>query len=113
MLLYQVNQSGQIIELNHIHQQSQPMGARMYKGDNIELENPTALPAIHDIQQSLQGTNMNDNLQMMGENFTQLGNHGVTNGTGSVKKRKGSSQAFIPDGDGNLKAFIKSESSEF
>lgn len=111
MLLYQVNQSGQIIELNHIHQQNQSMSGRMYKGDIIELENPGPLPVIHDIQQSLQG-NLNDNLQMMGENFTQLGNHGATNGTGSVKKRKGPSQAFIPDGDGNLKAFIKSESSE-
>lgn len=112
MLLYQVNQSGQIIELNHIHHQNQPMSTRsLYKGDNIELENPGPLPAIHDIQQSLQG-NLNDNLQMMGENFTQIGNHSITNGTGSVKKRKGSSQAFIPDGDGNLKAFIKSESSK-
>lgn len=109
MLLYQVNQSGQIIELNHIHHQSQPMVSRMYKGDIIEMENTGGtLPAIHDIQQSLQG-NMNDNLQMMGENFTPLGNHTVTN---SVKKRKGTLQAFIPDGDGNLKAFIKAESSE-
>lgn len=111
MLLYQVNQSGQIIELNHIHQQqNQPMAARMYKGDIIEMENPGALPAIHDIQSSLQG-NLNDNLQMMGESFTQLGNQGLTNGSGSVKKRKGASQAFVPDGDGNLKAFIKSEAS--
>jgi hypothetical protein len=106
MLLYQVNQSGQIIELNHIHQ-NQPMGSsRMYKGDIIEMENPVPLP-IHD--------NL-DNLQIHlsgGEGFAQLGNQGVTNGTGSVKKRKGSSQTFVPDGDGNLKAFIKSESSEF
>lgn len=108
MLLYQVNQSGQIIELNHIHQQNQPMGGgRMYKGLDVDLEGAGPLPAIHDIQPSLQG-NMNDNLQMMGENFTPLGNHG----NGSVKKRKGTSQAFIPDGDGNLKAFIKSESSK-
>lgn len=106
MLLYQVNQSGQIIELNHIHQQSQPMG-RMYKGLDAELESAGSLPAIHDIQSSLQG-NMNDNLQMIGESFPQLGNQGA----GSVKKRKSASQAFIPDGDGNLKAFIKSESSE-
>jgi hypothetical protein len=117
MLLYQVNQSGQIIELNHIHHQTQPtMSNRMYKNDIIELETGSPLggplPAIHDIQQSLQG-NINDNLQMMGENFTQLSNHTVTNGTVSVKKRKGSSHAFPPDGDGNLKAFIKSESSEF
>lgn len=105
MMLYQVNQSGQIIELNHIHQQSQPMGGRMYKGLDNELESGNQLPAIHDIQPSLQ-TNMNDNLQMMSENFTQLNNHG------SVKKRKGASQAFIPDGDGNIKAFIKSESSK-
>lgn len=113
MLLYQVNQSGQIIELNHIHHQNQPMSNRLYKGaDIIELENAGPLPVIHDIQSSLQA-NLNDNLQMMGENFTQLGNHAVVNGSGSVKKRKGVSQAFIPDGDGNLKAFIKSESSEF
>lgn len=97
MLLYQVNQSGQIIELNHIHQQSQPMG-RMYKGLDVELEGAGPLP---DIQ-----CNMSDNLQMIGESFTPLGNQG------SVKKRKGAAQAFIPDGDGNLKAFIKSESSE-
>lgn len=103
MLLYQVNQSGQIIELNHIHQ-NQPMGNRMYKGDIIEMENPVPLPPLHD--------NL-DNLQIhMGETFTPLGNQAVTNGTGSVKKRKGSSQTFVPDGDGNLKAFIKSESSE-
>lgn len=113
MLLYQVNQSGQIIELNHIHHQNQTMSNRMYKNDLIsEIENPGPLPAIHDIQSSLQG-NLNDNLQIMGENFTQLGNHTLTNVSGAVKKRKGSSQAFIPDGDGNLKAFIKSETSEF
>lgn len=113
MLLYQVNQSGQIIELNHIHHQNQPMSSRMYKGDMVELENPGPLPAIHDIQSSLQNT-LNDNLSLMGESFSPLSNHAITNnGTGSVKKRKGTSQAFIPDGDGNLKAFIKSESSEF
>lgn len=112
MLLYQVNQNGQIIELNHIHQQNQSMGNRMYKNDIIELETPVPLPAIHDIQTGMQG-NISDNLQtLMGENFTQMGNHGLTNGSGSVKKRKGSSQAFTSDGDGNLKAFIKSESSE-
>lgn len=101
MLLYQVNQSGQIIELNHIHHQNQPMGNRMYKGDIIEMESAVPLPPIHD--------NL-DNLQIhMGENFTPLSNQAaVTNGTASVKKRKG----FVPDGDGNLKAFIKSESSE-
>lgn len=112
MLLYQVNQNGQIIELNHIHHANQSMGNRMYKNDIIELENPVPLPAIHDIQTSMPG-NLNDSLQMMGENFTQMGNHGLTNGTGSVKKRKGGSQAFTSDSDGNLKAFIKSESSEF
>lgn len=102
MLLYQVNQSGQIIELNHIHQ-NQPMGGRIYKGDIIEMENPAPL---HDIQQSMQSS-ITDNLQMgLGENFAQLGNQGMANGTGSVKKRK----AFVPDGDGNLKAFIKAES---
>lgn len=108
MLLYQVNQNGQIIELNHIHQSNQSMSNRIYKNDIIELENPD--PAIHDIQKGMQG-NLNDNLQMIGENFTQMSNHGLTNGTGSVKKRKGS-QAFTSDSDGNLKAFIKSESSE-
>jgi PIN domain nuclease of toxin-antitoxin system len=107
MLLYQVNQSGQIIELNHIQHQS----SRMYKGDLIELEATGPLPAIHEIQSSLQG-NLNDNLQLMGENFTQLGNQPATNGAGAVKKRKNASQAFIPDGDGNLKAYIKSESSK-
>lgn len=113
MLLYQVNQSGQIIELNHIHHQNQPMGNRMYKNDLIsEMENTGPLPAIHDIQSSLEG-NLNDNLQIMGENFTQIGNHTLTNVTGAVKKRKGATQAFIPDGEGNLKAFIKSETSEF
>lgn len=112
MLLYQVNQNGQIIELNHIHQQNQSMGNRMYKNDIIELENPAALPAIHDIQTGLQGT-LNDNLQIMGENFTPMGNHGLTNGSGSVKKRKGGAQAFTSDGDGNIKAFIKSETSKF
>lgn len=102
MLLYQVNQSGQIIELNHIHQ-NQPMGNRLYKNDIIEMENPGPLPSMHD--------NL-DNLQLhMGENFTQMGNQTVTNGTGSMKKRKGSS--YSGDAEGNLKAFIKSESSEF
>lgn len=98
MLLYQVNQSGQIIELNHIHHQSQPMGSsRMYKNDIIEMEPPVP---IHD--------NL-DNLQLhIGENFTQL----TTSPSVTVKKRKGSAQTFVPDGDGNLKAFIKSESSE-
>lgn len=114
MLLYQVNQSGQIIELDHIHHQNQPMSSRMYKNDLIgEMENPGPLPAIHDIQSSLQG-NLNDNLQIMGDNFSQIGNHTLTtNLTGAVKKRKGASQAFIPDGDGNLKAFIKTETSKF
>ena len=112
MLLYQVNQNGQIIELNHIHHQNQSMGNRMYKNDIIELETPVPLPAIHDIQTGMQG-NLSDNLQnLMGENFTQMGNHGLTNGSGSAKKRKGNSQAFTSDGNGNLKAFIKSESSE-
>ena len=102
MLLYQVNQSGQIIELNHIHHHNQPMNSnRIYKNDIIEMESAGTMPAIADIQQSLQG-NMNDNLQLMGENFTQLSNHV----TGSVKKRK-------QDSDGNLKTFVKSESSEF
>lgn len=111
MLLYQVNQSGQIIELNHIHHQSQQsMGGRLYKNDVVEMENPGSqtLPAIHNIQPDMQGGSLSDNLQMMGENFPQLGNQ--TNGSSSVKKRKGSAQSFIPDGDGNLKAFIKSES---
>ena len=117
MLLYQVNQSGQIIELNHIHQQNQPMNNRLYKNDIIELENSSQNPAmaghVHDIQSNLQG-NINDNLQMLGDNFTQLSNQNITNGaTGGVKKRKGLSQSFIPDGEGNLKAFIKSESSKF
>lgn len=108
MLLYQVNQSGQIIELNHIHHQQnqqQSMGGRLYKNDIVEMENPP-LPAIQHIPAGMQsGGNLSDNLQMMGESFPQLGNQ-----TNSVKKRKGSSQSFIPDGDGNLKAFIKSES---
>lgn len=113
MLLYQVNQSGQIIELNHIHHQNQQqsMGGRLYKNDVVEMENPgPPLPAIHNIQPGMQSGSLSDNLQMMGENFPQqLGNQ--TNGSSSsVKKRKGSSQSFIPDGDGNLKAFIKSES---
>jgi hypothetical protein len=113
MLLYQVNQSGQIIELNHIHHPNAPMNGRMYKGgDIIELENPGPLPAIHELQTSLQG-NLNDNLQIMGESFTQLSNHTTASGAGSVKKRKGSSPAFIPDGDGNLKAYIKSETSKY
>lgn len=106
MLLYQVNQNGQIIELNHIHQQNQSMGSRMYKNDIIELESPVPLPAVHDMQ-----GNLSDNLQMVGDNFTQIGNHGLSNTSGSVKKRKGGSQAFTTDG--NLKAFIKSESSKF
>lgn len=86
----------------------------MYKNDLIgEMENPGPLPAILDIQSSLQG-NINDNLQIMGENFSQIGNHTVTtNITGAVKKRKGATQAFIPDGDGNLKAFIKAKTSKF
>lgn len=110
MLLYQVNQSGQIIELNHIHHQNQQqsMGGRIYKNDIVEMENPP-LPAIQHIPTGIQsGGNLSDNLQMMSENFPQLGNQ--TNGSGGVKKRKGSAQSFIPDGDGNLKAFIKSES---
>lgn len=102
MLLYQVNQSGQIIELNHIHHQNQQMANRMYKSDIIEMESPVPLPPIHD--------NL-DNLQLhMGENFTQLSNQEVVP---SVKKRKGSAQTFVPDSEGNLKAFIKTESSEW
>ena len=74
------------------------MGNRLYKSDIIDMENAGPLPSIHD--------NL-DNLQLhMGESFTQLGNQTVTNGAGNVKKRKG-------DGDGNLKAFVKSESSGF
>lgn len=111
MLLYQVNQSGQIIELNHIHHQNQPMNQnRMYKNDIIEMENTGSIPPIHEIQAGLQG-NLNDNLQMMGDGFSQLGNHAITSVPSSVKKRKGTSQAFMLEGDGNVKSFIKSESS--
>lgn len=115
MLLYQVNQNGQIMELNHIHNQS--MTNRLYKSDMMEQLEP-----MHDIQQSLQST-MNDNLPIIigsGENYQQrnmvttheqLTNHGMTNSITHTKKRK--TQNFLhQDGGENIKSFVKTESSE-
>lgn len=144
MLLYQVNQSGQIIELNHIHQQQTQMNNRgLYKNDDmLELDNSGTLPAIQDIQQSLSGnssSNLNDNLQMINDNFTRnalstqtsqsvhdvtsnqhlaatssslLNTNSTSNSSTTVKKRKSSSHGYHPDNSDNLKAFIKSESSK-
>ncbi|CRK89600.1 CLUMA_CG003248, isoform A [Clunio marinus] len=112
MLLYQVNQSGQIIELNHIHHQNQSIGNRMYKEGIIEMENSTgSLPAIHDMHQGLQG-NINESLQMIEDNFTtQLNNQEITSGTTSnIKKRKGLLQSFVSEREGSLKAYLKPES---
>lgn len=134
MLLYQVNQNGQIMELSHHHniqqQQSQPMSNRLYKNDIMELDAtaPLPLPAMHDIQQtSIQGTMTTDNLPIIigaadnsyqqqttprnmaheQQQQQQLSNHGMTNGIGHVKKRKNAAQNFN-DGDSNIKAYVKS-----
>jgi hypothetical protein len=124
MLLYQVNQSGQIIELNHIHQQTQQqMGnsssssTRMYKNDMMELETATPLPAIQEIQQSI--SNLNDNL--MNEGFQRNALNGpeqalnglgiVASSVGAIKKRKSSVHGFS-NGTDDLKGYIKAEPSE-
>lgn len=110
MMLYQVNQSGQIIELNHIHHpnQQQQMNGRM-----LELEASTA--QLHDLQQH---GNIADNLQIMGENnFAQISNHqSALTANDNVKKRRAAVAAsFSPlDGDVKVKGYGKSsESSEY
>lgn len=104
MLLYQVNQNGQIMELNQIHQPNHSLGSRLYKSDMIELE------GMHGIQQNLNPT-MNENLTIIGgENFQRtLASEHLSPPepvvVGHVKKRKGER------GDGT-KAYQK-ELSEF
>jgi hypothetical protein len=93
MMLYQVNQSGQIIELNHIHHQNQ----QQMNGRLLELDAPT----LHEIHP----TTLNDNLQIIGEGFTQIGNHGGTVGaSGSVSSKK--RRNF--DGETKVKGYGKS-----
>jgi hypothetical protein len=114
MLLYQVNQNGQIMELNHIH--NQPMTNRLYKNDMMELE-----PAMHEMQQTLQST-LNDNLPIIigGDNYQQIPSHTITappqqsqqnQQQHHVKKRK--SQNYLhSNASENLKTFAKSETSK-
>lgn len=94
MLLYQVNQNGQIMELNQIHQQNHSLGNRLYKNDMIELDGTVPLPAMHGIQQNLNPA-MNENLTIIGnasgENFQRMNEHLATEQVSvvHVKKRKG------------------------
>lgn len=90
MLLYQVNQNGQIMELNQMHQQNHSLGDRLYKNDLIELDASVPLPAIHGIQQNLNPT-MNESLTIIGgnENFQRSLEHLGAEPVGHVKKRKG------------------------
>lgn len=85
MLLYQVNQNGQIMELNQI-QPAHSLGNRLYKSDIIELD------GMHGIQQNLNQT-MNENLAIIGgDNFQRnlVGEHlNVAEPIVHVKKRKG------------------------
>lgn len=120
MLLYQVSQSGQILELNQIHQQ-QTMGNRLYKNDMVEIDGTVPLPAMHAIQTPL-NTALNENLTIIGgENFqrnltattatstTTSSDHLATDQVSClthVKKRKGGERGE------NAKSY-KSESSEF
>jgi hypothetical protein len=119
MLLYQVNQNGQIMELNHhIQQSQQTMSGRLYKSDILELESTSAM---HDIQQTLQGTLTSDNLPIIAigagdsssyqpqqQQQQHLTSHGMTNGSiGHVKKRKNSANNF----SGEMKAYVKSNES--
>lgn len=109
MMLYQVNQSGQIIELNHIHHPNQ----QQLNGRMLELE--ASASQIHELQQH---SNIADNLQIMGENFTQISNHPSSlNSSDNVKKRRaavaGNFSGAI-DGEVKVKGYGKtSESSEF
>lgn len=88
MLLYQVNQNGQIMELNQIHQPSHSLGSRLYKSDMIELD------GMHGIQQNLAPT-MNENITIIGgEGFqrtltSEHLNQPESVVVGHVKKRKG------------------------
>lgn len=113
MLLYQVNQNGQIMELNQIHQQSpaqqnHTMTNRLYKNDLIELDASVPLPAMHGIQTPLNSA-MNEDLAIVGEsrnNFsrnieTHLTSSNVEQMPSHVKKRKGEG--------GNGKSFFKVE----
>jgi hypothetical protein len=115
MLLYQVNQNGQIMELNHHHTIQQPsMSSRLYKSDILELESTSTM---HDIQQTLQGTGLSNDSSNLPSIIAigpgdssyqqQLTNHGMTNSSiGHVKKRKSSSNNF----NGEMKAYVKSKS---
>lgn len=107
MLLYQVNQSGQIMELNQMHQQNHSLGNRLYKNDMIELDASVPLPAIHGIQQNLNPT-MNENITIIGgnENFQRTLEQLNAEPIGHVKKRKGER------GEGT-KAYQKELSEEF
>lgn len=98
MMLYQVNQSGQIIELNHIHHQNQQQ--QQINGRLLEMDAPTSIPQIHEIHP----TTLGDNLQIMAENFTQIGNH--SGGAGVVGKKR---RSFVSlDGDVKVKGYGKS-----
>lgn len=118
MMLYQVNQSGQIIELNHIHHQNQ----QQMNGRMLEIEPPTPLAAqLHELQQHGNiATNLNDNLQIMGDNFTQLGNHqGSLNSNDNVKKRRAPGGTYtslngsVSGGETKVKGYGKTETSKF
>lgn len=135
MLLYQVNQHGQIMELNHHHSlpsinnNSSNSNNRLYKSDIMDITDASAnLSSMHDIQQSLHTSTINDNLPIIiggnnnGDNSyprnmvpsheqqQQLSNHSMTNGIVNVKKRKSLSQNNYSND--NLKSFVKSEASK-
>ncbi|KAL7027562.1 hypothetical protein ACKWTF_005484 [Chironomus riparius] len=131
MVLYQVNQHGQIMELNHHHLPSLNNNTtnsnnRLYKSDMLDITDATTpLSTMHDIQQTLHSSTINDNLPIIiggnnnGDNSyprsmvaaheqqQQLSNHNMTNGIGNVKKRKSLAQNSYSEG--NLKPFVKSE----
>lgn len=132
MLLYQVNQHGQIMELNQHHNLSSitnnGSNSRLYKSDIMDITDASApLSTMHDIQQTIHSSTINDNLPIMIGGSNNSNSNGdnpyprsmvtshdqqlssLSNGSVSKKRKCLSQNSYNND---HLKSFVKSESSK-